>query len=234
MKAEYCKRWELEIRRHGGKGKLKTPKDLLQRAISFEDFADAAVIGGVGIAQILAGKVSESQIPSAVLEAFHAQFPQHGASFVEAVNHLSGDPEKLMGLINGVKGKLFEIDYAAWLNDGHLPAGVTAELAHHANNPAWDITIHDAHGHTSELLQLKATETVAYVKEAVAAHPNIDVVVPHELYERLGDHPEMLSHLADGHESLAHLTGQVTGAAEHAEAAGIQFHFPILAIAFAA
>lgn len=234
MRPEYCRRWELEIRKYGGKGKLKKPKDLLQRAVSSEDFVDAAVIGGVSLTQILAGKVSESMIPPAVLEAFHAQFPKHGENFVDAVNHLSGDPEKLMGLINGVKGKLFEIDYAAWLNDGNLPPGMTAELAHHANNPAWDIAIHDAHGHTSDLLQLKATENVAYVREAVAAHPNIDVVVPHELYERLGDHQEMLGHLADGHDSLSHLTGQVTGATEHAEAAGIQFHFPIIAIAFAA
>lgn len=234
MKPDYKRRWELEISRQGGESKLKKPCDLLRRALSSEDFVDTAVIGGVEVAHILAGKVSESQIPRDVLDAFHAQFPQHGLSFVQAVNHLSGDPEKLMGLINGVKGKLFEIDYAAWLNHGHLPLGLTAELAHHANNPAWDISIHDAHGHVSGLIQAKATETLAYVREAIAAHPSIDVVVPHDLYERMGDHPELLSHLLDGHESLGHLTGQVTGAVEHAEAVGVHFHFPIIAIAFAA
>jgi hypothetical protein len=234
VKPEYSKRWELEIRRQGGRSKLKKPCDLLQRAISSEDFVDSAVIGGVEVAHILAGKVSESQIPRDVLDAFHAQFPQHGLSFVDAVNHLSGDPERLMGLVNGVKGKLFEIDYAKWLNHGHLPPGLTAELAHHANNPAWDIQIHDAHGHISGLIQAKATETLAYVREAIAAHPSIPVAVPHELYERMGDHPELLSHLLDGHESLDHLTGQATVAADHADAAGLHFHFPIIAIAFAA
>jgi hypothetical protein len=213
---------------------LKKPSDLLQRAVSSEDFVDAAVIGGVEVAHILAGKVSEAQIPRDVLDAFHAQFPQHGSSFVDAVNHLSGDPDKLMGLINGVKGKLFEIDYAAWLNDGHLDPGFHAVLADHANNPAWDISIQDAHGHVVDLLQAKATAALAYVQEAINAHPNIDVVVPHELYERIGDHPEVLSHLLDGHESLDHLTGQVAGAADHAEAAGINFHFPVFAIMFAA
>jgi len=234
VRPEYSKRWELEIHRHGGRDQLKRPCDLLQRAISSEDFVDAAVIGGVEVAHILAGRVSESQIPRDVLDAFHAQFPQHGLSFVDAVNRLSGDPDRLMGLINGVKGKLFEIDYAAWLNHDHLPSGLTAELAHHANNPAWDISIHDAHGHISGLIQAKATETLAYVREAIAAHPNIDVVVPHELYERMGDHPELLSHLLDGNESLGHLNEQVTGAADHADAAGIHFHFPLIAIAFAA
>ena len=232
MKPDYRERWELEIRRHDGP--LKSPQDLLRRAVSSEDFVDAAVIGGVDVAHILTGQISESQIPQPVLDAFHAQFPQHGLSFVDAVNRLSGDPEKLMGLVNGGKGKLFEIDYAAWLNRGHLPSGWTAELAHHANNPAWDISIRDAHGHISDVLQLKASESLAYVREAIAAHPNIDVVVPPELYAQLGNHPEMLSHLMDGHESLHHLTGEVAGATDHAEVAGIHFHFPIIAIAFAA
>ena len=94
-----------------------------------------------------------------------------------------------MGLVNGVKGKLFELDYAGWLNHGHLPAGWTADLAHHANNPGWDIVIHDAHGQVDALLQLKATESLNYVREAIAAHPDIDVVVPHEIYEKAGRQP---------------------------------------------
>jgi hypothetical protein len=48
-----------------------------------------------------------------------------------------------------------------WLDHGHLPAGYHAELAQHANNPAWDILIRDPHGHTDNLLQLKATESVS-------------------------------------------------------------------------
>ncbi len=232
MRPEYRTRWELEIRKRTEP--LKKPSDLLRRAVSSEDFVDSAIIGGVAVADILAGKVSESQIPSDVLAAFHAQYPQHGSSFVQAVNHLAGHPDQLSGLISGVKGKLFELDYAGWLNHGHLPHGWTAELAHHANNPAWDIVIHDAHGHVNELLQLKATESFSYVREAIAAHPDIDVVVPHELYQRLADHPEMLSHVVDGHQALDHINGHLAEAVGHAEAAGIHFHFPIFAIGFAA
>jgi hypothetical protein len=232
VRPEHRLRWEQEISRQVGP--LKTPGDLRRRSISSEDFVDTAIIGGVTVADILAGKLAEMQIPSDVQEAFHAQFPQHGSSFVDAVNHLAGHPDRLAGLISGVKGKLFEIDYVKWLNSGHLPTGWTAELAQHANNPAWDISIHDGAGHLNEVLQLKATESLAYVKEAIAAHPDIDVVVPHELYGRLAENPEMLSHIVDGHESFDHLTSHAASAAEHAEAAGIHFHLPVIAIGFAA
>ncbi len=200
MKPELRGRWELEICNR--KEPLNKPQDLLRRAPSSEDFVDAAVIGGVGVADILAGKIAEWQIPSDVLAAFHAQYPQHGSSFVDAVKHLSGHRDELAGLISGIKGKLFEIDYVDWLNHGHLPDGWTAEMAHAANNPGWDIAIHDGQGHVADVLQLKATESLAYVREAIAAHPDIDVVVPHDLYERLADHPELLSHIVDGHQSV--------------------------------
>lgn len=226
MKPENRERWELEIRKQNGP--LKKPGDLLRRIVSSEDFVDSAVIGGVAIADILAGKIAEWQIPSNVVEAFHGQFPQYGASFVQAVNHLAGDPDRLMGLVNGVKGKLFELDYAEWLNHGHLPPGFSAELAHHANNPGWDLAIRDAHGHIDNLLQLKATESLDYVREAITARPNIDVVVPHELYEKLADNHNVLSHILDGHETLHHINGHLADAVGHAEAAGVAEHFPFV------
>ena len=85
-----------------------------------------------------------------------------------------------------------------WLDHGHLPSGWTAELAHQANNPGWDIAIRDSHGAIDEVLQLKATASLTYVREAIAAHPDINVVVPHDVYERLATHPALLGHLADG------------------------------------
>jgi hypothetical protein len=109
--SEHRERWELEIRNQ--KGSFRKPGDLLRSAASSEDFVDCAVIGGVAIADILAGKIAEWRIPANVIDAFHGQFPQYGASFVQAVNHLAGDPDRLMGLVNGVMGKLFELDYAA-------------------------------------------------------------------------------------------------------------------------
>lgn len=225
MRAEYRERWRKEIANRTEP--LKKPRDLVRRVLSSEDFIDSAIIGGVGVADILYGRIAESQIPSDVIDAFHAQYPQYGSSFVEAVKHLGSDPDKLAGLISGIKGKLFEIDYVNWLNHGHLPAGLTANLADSANNPGWDIAIHDGHGNVAEFLQLKATESLSYVRDAIAAHPEIDVVVPHELYNRLVDHPELVDHVLDGHQNLADLTHHVSDASD--QAYGLGDHFPIVA-----
>jgi hypothetical protein len=230
MQNKHRSRWLEEIKKYGKS--LKTPQDLLMRRPNAEDFADTAVIGGISLADVIAGKVAEWQIPNSVLEAYHAQYPGLPDSFVEEIQHLSGHPEQLMGIINGVKGKLFEIDYADWLNSGHLPHGYIAELAHSPTNPAWDISIHDANGHVDELLQMKASTSIAYIHSALAAHPEIDVVVPHEMYETLSQHSELLPHIIDSHQDLGHLTSHVTSAVSHADAAGIHYHAPVFAFAF--
>jgi hypothetical protein len=229
MREEYRRRWDDEI--HRLQGKLAKPQEVLRRSLGDEDFIDSAIIGGTAVTEIIAGKISESQIPQDVRAAFHAQYPQNG-HFVDAVQHLSGHPEQLRGLISGVKGKLFELNYTSWLNSGHLPTGQFAELAKHANNPVWDIVIKDSQGHVNGLLQSKATEIQQYVRQAIEAHPNVDVVVPHELYQRMADHPEILSHLIDGQQPLKDLTEHVSNAAEHADAADIHFHLPLIAIGF--
>jgi len=232
MRADLRARWREESIKLGGQ--LKKPLDLLRRRISPEDFADTAVIGGISVADLVAGKVSEWQIPNNVETAFHAQYPGVSRSFVDEVNQLSGHPEQIQGFINGVKGKLFEIDYVSWLNHGHLPDGLTAELAQRANNPGWDIVIHDAHGNIDAFLQMKATSSVAYVHEAIMAHPNIDVVVPHDLYDQLSRHPEFIGHLIDSNQHLSDLTAHVSDGVQQAEAAGIHFHIPVLAFVFVA
>jgi hypothetical protein len=231
MRPEYRARWEHEAALAGEHP--KKPEELLRRRLSDEDYIDGAVIGGVDITDVIAGKVSEAQIPHDVLEAFHFQYPRQ-QGFVEAVQHLSGDPEALRGLINGVKGKLFEVHYVDWLNAGHLPDGVTATLAHSASQPAWDIVIRGPDGRFEELLQLKATASVEYVKSAIDLHPYIDVVATHEVYERLSKLPLYAEHVIDGHRTLDDLTHHVQAAASHVHTAADHFHVPGVAIALAA
>ncbi len=193
---------------------------------------DTAVIGGIQVSDIIHQKIAERQIPPDVLRAFHQQYPNHG-SFVAAVHRLRGNPERLNGLISGIKGKLFEDEYVAWLNHGHLPAGYHAELAHSANQPAWDIVVRGPHGHVRELLQLKATESASYIEHTLAGHPRIDVVTTHEIFQQAVAHSgELHRHLIDSGISLNDLNHHVAaGVCEGIQADPFGFHFPGLVLA---
>jgi len=137
------------------KDHLRHPSELMARPLADEDFVDAAVVGGVSIEGILAGKIHEDAVPADVKHAFHLQYPRLHEGFVGAVQRLSPHSNKLRGLVNGVRGKLFEINYVDYLNHGHLPAGLVARLATSATNTAWDVSITDHSGHVNQVLQLK-------------------------------------------------------------------------------
>lgn len=233
MRAEYAARWRLEIETRAAP--LNKPQDLLRRAVSSEDYVDTAIIGGVSLADLIAGRVAEEQIPSIVIDAYKLQYPRLAEhwTFIQRAQALYDQPDQLRGFISGVKGKLFEINYVDWLNHGGLPAGWTAELASSANQMGWDIVVRDAHGDIAELLQAKAGASLDYVRQAIEANPHIDVVVPHDVFERLSSLPDFGDHLLDGHDSLTGLTEHVESAADYADAAAVHFHFPIIAIAFA-
>ena len=87
--------------------------------------------------------------------------------------------------MSGVKGKLFELEFVDYLNDGNFPEGMTASLAQSATQGGWDIQILDQGGEVAELLQAKATESVAYVQQALERYPGIDVVTTEEVYAQL-------------------------------------------------
>jgi len=183
-------------------GRLRSPKELFDQHFAADQALDATVIGGYGLHDILDGKVRESEIPPLVLKAFHLQYP-HVGNFVDFVHDHKGDTA-LVGIINGIKGKAFELEYVEYLNHGHLPPGAFAELAHSPTQEGWDIAIHDSHGQIIDHLQLKATDSLSYIQDAIAHHPEIDVVGTHEIFQHLHD-PKILSHLIDSGISNAHL-----------------------------
>ena len=94
------------------------------------------------------------------------------------------------GYVNSVKGKYFEVLTRDKLNDRdsvggiQLEPGQTARLAKDVNQPGWDLRIEDGNGEVVEDLQLKATDSMSYVKEALEKYPDIRVVVPDELDEQ--------------------------------------------------
>lgn len=144
---------------------------------------DLLVIGGVTVADISNGA---SQVPVEVERAFELAYPglaASGETFSNAVDRIP--TEDLVGLVSGVKGKLFEIGLVDQMNAGQLVEGLHAEIAQSATQPGYDIIIHDDHGAVMDVLQAKATASVDYVREALERYPNIDVVTTSEVHGQL-------------------------------------------------
>ncbi len=99
---------------------------------------------------------------------------------------------------------MFELSYAEYLNDGHLPEGFHAELASSANQPGWDIAIVDEEGQIAEALQLKAAESADYISHALERYPYIDVVTTEEVYSHatMGDMAEHVINSGISNEEL--------------------------------
>ena len=196
------------------------------RARRRDEILDATVIGGTTLAELLRGKVDPASLPPDVREAFALQYPRQDIAAL--LRGHAGNPDELAGIVNGVKGKLFELQYLDHLNHGGLPEGCTAELAHGATQPGWDIVVHDAHGHVVELLQLKATESAAYVAHALERYPEIDVVATHEAFAAVHD-PEVAAHVVRSSISDAALTEHVHDSLQPEFDQG--FHWPFFAFA---
>ena len=204
---ERARRFVVEVR--GRVGTLP-PRDAALAALRArrrDEILDATVIGGTTLAELLDGRVDPASLPPDVREAFALQYPHQDVAAL--LRGHAGNPEELAGIVNGVKGKLFELQYLDHLNhDGLLPAGFTAELAHGATQPGWDVVVHDAHGHVVELLQLKATESAEYVAHALERYPGIDVVATREAFDAIHD-PDLAAHVVKSSISDAALTEHV-------------------------
>jgi hypothetical protein len=139
---------------------------LVQREQRKKDLLDLLVIGGVTLGEIVR---DPSKVPEDVERAFELAYPglaSQGKTLSDIAQQLPTDD--VVGLVNGVKGKLFEIELVDHINSGNLPDGFHAELAGSATQPGYDIKILDSDGNVVEVLQAKATESVSYVKDALA------------------------------------------------------------------
>lgn len=143
---------------------------------------DLLAVGGATLASYVDGTETPSE---SVQAAFEAAYPHLSKteSFVDVARRL--DPDSLEGFVSAVKGKLFEIEYVDFLNDGNLPSGYTAELAESVTQAGWDIQVNGPDAAVVELIQAKATDSVSYVAEALRRYPNIDVITTSEVHAAL-------------------------------------------------
>jgi hypothetical protein len=144
------------------------------------DYLDALLVGGAVLNDSLARR-----IPADILAAYAAQYPglADQESFREHVRSLSDG--QIAGFVAGVKGKLFEIMYVDYLNEGVVEPGYHAGLAKSATQAGWDIQVTGPDAHIVKLIQAKATDSVAYVQAALMRYPDIPVVTPSEVHGAL-------------------------------------------------
>lgn len=180
-----------------------------------DQLLDLLVVGGVTLSQALREPAS---VPENVQQAFALAYPGRAQTetFSDAVERMSSD--ELVGLVSGVKGKLFELELVDHLNSGGLPDGYHAEIAGSATQPGWDIRVLDDNGQVSELLQAKATESAQYVQEALQRYPDIDVTTTTEVHAQLTA-VGLAENVHGSGISEAALQAKVEAAAAHSDAA---------------
>jgi hypothetical protein len=97
------------------------------------------------------------------------------------------DDDALQGAVNTAKGKYFEYLVVEKLNRGEqvgpllLETGQEAVLADSMTQPGWDLRIIDEHGATVDYLQLKATDSVGYIRDALERYPDIQILATDEV-----------------------------------------------------
>ena len=97
------------------------------------------------------------------------------------------DGDALQGAVNTAKGKYFEYLVADRLNQGQqvgpllLEPGQQAVLAESMTQPGWDLRIVNEHDAVVEYLQLKATDSVAYIRSALERYPDIQILATGEV-----------------------------------------------------
>lgn len=162
--------------------------------------------------------VSSSALTAQMQEAWKLANPD------QSIASLNGmQPEKITGYLNGWKGKYFEVLVRDQLNDGrwigdiHLGPGETAHLATHATQPGWDLLITDHHGTVMKELQLKATNSIGYLKQALDHYPSIHIVTTDEVFNASGHLTfQFTDCLTPSGISNAELTDHIRGATDAA------------------
>ena len=144
----------------------------------------AAAATAIGVI-ISADHIDYSAISPQMEEAFHLAYPNHTLAQLESL-----DSQQLEGFLPAWKGKYFEVivrdrlNEGEWVGDLHLEPGQAALLADSPIQPGWDLQLVDnVDGHTvvDQVLQLKATDSLRYVRNALEKYPDIQIVSTDEV-----------------------------------------------------
>ncbi len=139
------------------------------KSLGYLPLVVATTVSGLSSMLFLArkdsGQIDPDKLPKELVEAFRLQYPNVFES--GGLNSLT--PDSAHGYLNGWSGKYTEVLARDTLNSGgsigglSLSDGEVAVLATNPNQALWDMKIEPS----GKLFQIKATESVAYVKETL-------------------------------------------------------------------
>ena len=139
-----------------------------------------------------ADTVDYDAITPQMKEAFSLAYPND-----DLAERFAGlDPDnaaQLTGFMSNWRGKYFEVLVRDELNangqvgDLVLSDGQSALLATDLSQPGWDLQIVSDTGVTVTEIQLKATDSVSYVKSALERYPDVEVLTTDEVTESIMD-----------------------------------------------
>ena len=131
----------------------------------------------------------------------------------------SMDADERMGAINAAKGKYFEYLVVNRLNAGEqvgdviLAPGQQAMVAESMNQPGWDVQIVSGDGSVVQYLQMKATDSGAYIREALERYPDFQIVSTSEVAAEL-DGNAMVLDAGIGNDELKRQVGDAVDLAD--------------------
>lgn len=149
---------------------------------------DAAAAAAAVHSLFAADPASAVAVDPRLEEAFRLAFPNVDPESLRGL-----DPDALAPYLPALKGKYFEVlvrdrlNEGQWVGDIRLAPGQRAVLADSATQPGWDLQILNEDGSVAELLQLKATNSLSYVKAALERYPDIQVLTTDEVLVAGGD-----------------------------------------------
>jgi hypothetical protein len=143
-----------------------------------------AAVSDVGAAYglFMADRINMRAVDPQMVEALSLAYPQASLEHFAAMS-----PSARAGALNGWKGKYFEVLVRDELNAGSavgdlaLLPGQEARLATSITEPGWDLEILNADGGALDVFQLKATNSLGYVRRALDRYPDIQVIATDEL-----------------------------------------------------
>jgi len=172
-------------RRHAPNGP-SSPDALGELFVKYRDYRRTNVIDMAAVAtSITAADLLGPQPDPLALKAISDTSPSFDP-------HAYYSDEQIAGFVNAAKGKYFEYLVAERLNDGEpvgdlvLPSGFRAEVAASMNQPGWDLKILGPQGQVDEYLQLKATDSTSYIRDALEKYPDIKILATDEAASQLG------------------------------------------------